>query len=65
MGFAAGQVLVYCIWHTIVNLAQILKYQTFDSACRSQVGGISKCTYGFGAGKVVVYYGFRHAIVNS
>ena len=34
MGFAAGQVVVYCIGHTIVNLAQILKYKMFDSACR-------------------------------
>ena len=36
--------VVYCIWHTIVNLAQILKYKTFDLACRSQVGGISVYT---------------------
>ena len=38
-----------------------LRYKTFDSACRSQVGIISKLFMGFGAGKVVVYYGFRHA----
>ena len=46
MGFAGGQVVVYCIWHSIVNLAQIVKYKTFDLSCRSQVGVISKCIYG-------------------